>query len=82
MKEWYGKSKRTSDGVPRTISSSPWWVTHSRETDDVFLWKNGERLKVLDGDVPRSAGPVTNASHIEDAPGAVLVSHSKMTLCI
>ena len=80
MKEWYNKWKYYSDGVPRTISTSSWWVTHCRETDDVFLWKNGERLKVLDSDVPRSAGPVTNASKIEGAPGAVLVSHSKMIL--
>ena len=78
--EWYSKSKRNSDGTLRSISASPWCITYCKETEDVFLWKNGERLKLIEGESSRSAGPVKKISPIEKSPGALLVSQ-RITLC-
>lgn len=79
--EWYSKSKRSSDGTLRSISASPWCITYCKETEDAFLWKNGERLKLIEGDLSRSAGPVKKVSPIEGSPGALLVSQRIGTLC-
>lgn len=74
VSEWYSKSKRSSDGGMKSISSSPWSITYCAETQDIFLWKNGERLKLVDDGVSRSAGSVRNVCSIEEVPGALLVS--------
>ena len=71
ISEWYKASKKNTDGTLRSISTSPWWITYCKDNEYVFLWKNGERLKL---ESSRSAGPVKKVSAIKESPGALLVS--------
>lgn len=49
------------------ISAKPWFLTYA-ESGDVFVWKNGARLKIG----KESAGVVTEVFNVE--PGVILVS--------
>ena len=42
-----------------TVSSKPWFLTYNADESDVFVWKDGARMKLKNGD---SAGSVVSVS--------------------
>ena len=54
-----------------TASSKPWHLTYASEFKEVFIWKNGLRMKLKDG---TSSGPVTSVSVLDAVDGTVTVS--------
>ena len=70
-----------SSAIASHVSTKPWFLTFSEETRDVFVWKNGMRLQLHEGE---SAGGVRSVSvrNVKDrtitVSFAILVYH----LCI
>lgn len=71
----------TSEGsfCEATASSKPWHLTYSSEFKEVFIWKNGMRMKLKDG---TSGGPVTSVSVLDAADRTITVSKSANQLAI
>lgn len=60
-----------SDSSVSSVSSKPWFLTYIEEFNEVFLWKNGSRMKLKDGS---SSGPVTDVSVLDVLANTVTVS--------
>lgn len=56
-----------------TASTKPWLLTYNMEVKEVFIWKNGVRMKLKDG---TSSGPVTSVSVLDTAERTITVSQS------
>lgn len=63
----------SSFSEPSTASSKPWHLTYNSEFKEVFIWKNGTRMKLKDGN---SGGPVTSLSVLDAVDRTVTVSIS------
>ena len=60
-----------------SISSKPWHLTHVNLDDlsEIFIWKNGCRMKLKDG---TSSGPVTAVTFRNNVDKVVTVSYYLM----
>lgn len=61
----------TSIASATQVSSKPWFLTFNAETRDLFIWKNGIRLKLKEGE---SAGGVRSASVLSIENKTITVS--------
>lgn len=53
------------------VSSKPWFLTYDKDNKDIFLWRNGSRLK-LNGN--QSAGSVSDVSVADESERVLMVS--------
>ena len=58
--------------VPSSTSSKPWHLTFCQQFKELFIWRNGMRLKVKSG---CSVGPVKTVSVLSEVEKTVTVSH-------
>ena len=58
--------------VPNTISSKPWHLTFCQQFEELFIWRNGIRLKAKSG---CSVGPVKTLSVLDEVDRTVTVSY-------
>ena len=63
-------SARSVSGAS-TISNRPWFLTHDPSCGEVFIWRNGCRLKLSENE---RAECVTEVSVVEEQDKTLLVS--------
>ena len=49
----------STSSTSMTVSSKPWFLTYNVDDSDVFVWRDGVRMKLRNGD---SAGTVVSVS--------------------
>ena len=67
----YSVSSEGSVSESINASSKPWHLTYNLEFKELFIWKNGIRMKLKDGN---SGGPVTSVSILSIVDKTVTVS--------